>query len=108
MPKKLTRYQEKTIVYLYRTNQSTLTELAKEFGVSSRTISRTLVTEGIPLAREAKLSEGQRVLNLLKEYGVSMSRLRLLLRQDKMNRPVLPILTTAQMLLPLDTGEKQE
>jgi transposase-like protein len=108
MHKKLTKYEEKSIHYLYRTNQSTITELAKEFGVSARTISRTLTAEGIPLPRQAKLSEGQRVLKLLKEYGVSVSRLRSLLRQDKMNRPVLPILTTAQMLLPLDTGEKQE
>lgn len=108
MPKKLTKYQEKSLCYLYRTNQSTISELAKEFGVSTRTISRSLSSEGIPLPRQAKLSEGQRVLKLLKEYGVSLSRLRLLLRQDKQNRPVLPILTTAQMLLPLDTGEKQE
>jgi predicted DNA-binding transcriptional regulator YafY len=108
MHKKLTEYQEKMISYLYRTNQSSVSELAKDFSVSPRTITRTLKDQGIPLLRESKLTEGQRILKLLKEYGVSVSRLRLLLRQDKMNRPVLPILTTAQMLLPLDTGEKQE
>lgn len=108
MPKKLTEQQEKVICFLYRTNQSSISELAKEFQVSPRTISRTITKQGIPLLREAKLSEGQRVLKLLKEYGVSVSRIRFLLRQDKQNRPVLPILTTAQMLLPLDTGEKQE
>lgn len=108
MPKKLTNCQEDMIVYLYRTNQCSIAELAKECSVSPSTITRTLKNAGIPLLRETKLTEGQRVLKLLKEYGVSMSRLRLLLMQDKKNRPVLPILTTAQMLLPLDTGEKQE
>ena len=73
-----------------------------------KTIYRVLKTYGIPTQKEVVMGEGAKVLELLKEYGVSVSRLRFLLRQDKQNRPVLPILTTAQMLLPLDTGEKQE
>lgn len=108
MHKILNIVQENRIGTYYRTNQLSIKELAEAFGVSTRTIGRTLQKQGIPLPGQIKNGNGQHVLNLLKEYGVSVSRLRLLLEQDKKTRKTLPILTTAQMLLPLDTGEKQE
>lgn len=108
MPKKLTILQQKNVVYYFQANTHNITQLAALYSVSRKTIYRVLKAYGIPTKKEFVMGEGQRVLELLKEYGVSMSRLRLLLMQDKKNRPVLPILTTAQMLLPLDTGEKQE
>lgn len=108
MPNKLTVLQQKNVVYYFQANTHNITQLAALYSVSRKTIYRVLRSHGIPIKKEFVMGQGAYVLELLKEYGVSVSRLRLLLMQDKKNRPVLPILTTAQMLLPLDTGEKQE
>lgn len=108
MPKKLSKVQEAALVYCYRTKTQNISRLAVLFKVSRRTVYRTLASNGIPTQKQYTADEAYRVLMLVRQYGVSLSRLRLLLEHDKRTKKTLPILTTAQMLLPLDTGEKQE
>ena len=80
----LTYLQKQVIVTLYNNRSYSQAELARQYHVSERTIHRVLEEAGIATPLERIKGDAYTVMQLLKEHGVDIPKLKQMLAVNKL------------------------